>query len=367
MIAPGRSADAVRRVLESSAVGTGAGAGTGTGSPSAGAGGAAGAGAGSSSAAAGVGAGVGAGVERQVSTDQANLSVAVDERHLVKWFRDPIDRADLAAIEQLAHRGFEYMPAFLGAVEDDGRVVAVVSEFVDGATDGWQWYVIDVLGWIDGTVAVDALVHTAARMGTITAALHMALAGDVQRFGGLTALRLQIAQRREVAVGQTAGEAGDRLRARLRLIDHALAGLDAIGDVPVQRVHGDLHAGQFLRAGDRLLVTDFDGDPMTASAERIVLQPVEVDVAGLVQSIDHVGRVAARRRPGADVTPFIVPAIEAALQAYRRDHDLDDHLLFPLRVAQELHEYAYAATRLPVWGYVPDAATLALFPNADEQ
>lgn len=330
VIAPGRSAEAVRRVLGPWA------------------------------------AGAGAGVERRVSTDQANLSVAVDELHLVKWFRDPIDRADLAAIEHLALRGFEHMPAFLGAVEDDGRVVAVVSEFIHGATDGWQWYVADVLAWIDGALALDALVQTAARMGTITAALHAALAGEVQQYGRLTSLQRRIVERRYVAVGQTSGEAGDRLRARLRLIDHALAGLDAIGEVPVQRVHGDLHAGQFLRAGDRLLVTDFDGDPMSASADRIELQPVERDVAALVQSIDHVGRVAARRRPGTDVAPFIVPAIEAALRAYRRDHDVDERLLFPLRVAQELHEYAYAAIRLPVWGYVPDAATLALFPNENE-
>ena len=34
----------------------------------------------------------GPGIERQVSTDQANLSVAVDEQYLVKWFRDPVDR-----------------------------------------------------------------------------------------------------------------------------------------------------------------------------------------------------------------------------------------------------------------------------------
>lgn len=307
-----------------------------------------------------------AGVERQVSTDQANLSVAVDERHLVKWFRDPIDRADLAVIEQLAARGFEHMPAYLGAVESDGRVVAVVTEFVVGATDGWQWYVDDVLAWIDGALSPDALVQTAQRMGAITAALHTALADDELQFGELTALQQRIVERREVAVRQTVGDAGDRLRARLRQIDHALAALDGIGAVPVQRAHGDLHAGQFLRAGERLLVTDFDGDPMTVSADRIELQPIERDVAALLQSIDHVGRVAARRRPGADVAPFIQPAIDAALRAYEREHVLDPRLLFPLRVAQELHEYAYAATRLPVWGHVPDAAMLALFPNEDE-
>lgn len=310
---------------------------------------------------------VGPGVERQVSTDQANLSVAVDDRHLVKWFRQPIERDDLAVIERLAARAFEHMPRFLGAVEHDGQVVAVVSELVDGATDGWQWYVDDVLAWIDGALPLEHLGQTAARMGTITAALHTALVDETAQLGSLDALRRRIAQRREVAVAQTTGDAGIRLRARLQQVDRALNQLDSIGDVAVQRVHGDLHAGQFLRSGDRLLVTDFDGDPMTASADRIEVQPVERDVAALLQSIDHVGRVAARRRPGAAVDAFIAPAIQAATVAYRRDHALDERLVLPLRVAQELHEYAYAATRLPVWGYVPDQAMVALFPDEDER
>jgi maltokinase len=305
------------------------------------------------------------GVERRVSSDQANLSVAVDERYLVKWFRDPVDRQALATLEQLAALNFEHMPRFIGALEHDGRVFAVVSEFVPDATDGWQWYVADVLSWIDGSHALDHLVHTASRMGSITADLHTALAGDAHEFGSLVALREWVADRRHVAIDQTDGNAGQRLRARLAQIDAALAVLDSPDEVLVQRVHGDLHAGQFLRAGDRLLVTDFDGDPMTSAADRIDLQPVERDVAALQQSIDHVGRVASRRRPGADVSPFIEPAVEAVARAYRNVHVLDDRLLFALRVAQELHEYAYAATRLPVWGYVPDEATTAIFPDED--
>lgn len=307
----------------------------------------------------------GPGIERQVSTDQANLSVAVDEQYLVKWFRDPVDRADLVVLEQLAANGFAHMPRFVGPVLDGDRVVAVVSELIVGATDGWQWYVDDVLAWLDGTADLDGLVGTAARMGAITADLHHALADGSTHRSSLDALRAQIADRRGVAVGHTAGEAGDRLRARLGQIDAALAVLATNDEIVVQRIHGDLHAGQFLRVGDRLLVTDFDGDPMTASAERVELQPVERDLAALLQSLDHVGRVAAKRRPGANVEPFVSAAIGAAGQAYCAAHAVDEALLWPLRVAQELHEYAYAATRLPVWGYVPDAAMCALFPDED--
>ena len=336
-VSPGASADAVRRLLPDRAV---------------------------------------AGVERQVSTDQANLSIAVDETWLVKWFARPVRRADLAVVDHLASLGFAHMPMHVGEVTgagagagagvDEDEVVAVVSELVLGATDGWVWFVDDVLAWIDGHLPLEPLVATAARMGAITAELHLALASAGAATAPIRSVRDAVAERRRQAVDHTTGDVGDRLRDRLPRIDAALAALDAVtDDVAVQRVHGDLHAGQFLRAGDRLLVIDFDGDPMTASAERLVQQPVERDLAALLQSLDHVARVANKRRPAADVHEFVTTAIDAAERAYRDRHTVDDRLLWPLRVAQELHEYAYAALHLPVWTYVPDAAMQALFPTTD--
>lgn len=307
------------------------------------------------------------GDERQVSTDQANTSIAVDERWLVKWFRRPVAAADLDVTESLAAHGFAHMPAHLGALRDGDAVVAVVSELVADATDGWVWFVDDVLAWLDSGQGLDALVATAARMGTIAAELHLALARPDDGPASLDGLRALVRERREAAITHTAGDAGLRLRSRLAQIDAALVGLDLSGAVTMQRIHGDLHAGQFLRGADRtrLLLIDFDGDPMTASSDRLSVQPPERDLAGLVQSIDHVGRVAARRRPGADVKPFVAPAIDAALAAYAAVRHYDDALLWPLRVAQELHEYAYAGLHLPVWGYVPDAAMCTLFPEED--
>jgi predicted trehalose synthase len=38
----------------------------------------------------------------------------------------------------------------------------------------------------------------------------------------------------------------------------------------------------------------------------------------------------------------------------------DEELLGPLRVAQELHEFVYAASYLPGWRYVPDRSLAAL-------
>jgi len=129
------------------------------------------------------------------------------------------------------------------------------------------------------------------------------------------------------------------------------------------RIHGDLHAGQFLRADDTRLVTDFDGNPLQDVAGRAVAQSPLRDLASMVQSIVHVGAVVVkRRRPErlADVERFNRSATTAALDAYRAVHAVDDRLLLAFRVAQELHEYAYSIQHLPHWRYVADAALPSL-------
>ena len=125
------------------------------------------------------------------------------------------------------------------------------------------------------------------------------------------------------------------------------------------RIHGDLHAGQFLRAGPVMLVTDFDGNPMQDALGRARPQSPLRDVASMLQSIVHVGAVVVkRRRPdrATDVDRFAVEAVDIALNAYEQTHSLDRQLLRAFQVAQELHEYAYSIRHLPHWRYVADDA-----------
>jgi maltokinase len=125
------------------------------------------------------------------------------------------------------------------------------------------------------------------------------------------------------------------------------------------RIHGDLHAGQFLRAGDTMVVTDFDGNPLQDLDRRARPQSPLRDVASMVQSIVHVGAIVVkRRRPDRvdDVNTFTQAASAAALDSYCATHRVDDELLLAFRVAQELHEYAYSIHHLPHWRYVADSA-----------
>jgi len=296
-------------------------------------------------------------VERSITVDQTNVSVVVDESVVVKWLRPPIPAPHPAVqlIRHLADAGFDEMPALLGADERDGVVHAIVTSFLPGALDGWDWYVDDVEAWLGDALAFEDLIASACRMGAITGRLNSALA-DLQP-----------------TLISVAG-VGDQAMADLRLAIERLDGLvwldpgvveaalqplrDAV-EVPAHRIHGDLHAGQFLRAGEAILVTDFDGNPLQDAAGRARPQSPLRDVASMLQSIAHVAAVVVkRRRPdrAADVARFSHDATAAALDAYTAAHSVDLDLLHAFRIAQELHEYAYSIHHLPHWRYVADAA-----------
>ncbi len=303
--------------------------------------------------------------ERAITVDQTNQSVIVGDEVVVKWLLPPVlaPHPGVELLHHLAARGFADMPRFLGVEERDEMVLAVATEYLPGALDGWDWFVDDVDAWLQGAITSDALVSWAARMGALTATLHAALS-DFQR--GAVAVRtyhLQAIDRLEDALRIVDGDEGRRLQEMAPAVRRALAPLHGGEVLAAHRIHGDLHAGQFLRADGRLVITDFDGNPMVDSAERQLSQSPLVDVASMVQSIDHVGRIVIERRHpnrAADVDEFIAAAIEASLAAYG---PVDRDMLHAFRVAQELHEYLYAATHLPRWMYVPAAALPALLPK----
>lgn len=306
--------------------------------------------------------------EQPVTVDQTNLSVVVGGEVVVKWLVPPVPapHPGVELLAHLAHARFDDMPPFLGAEERDGAVIALVTGYLPGAQDGWDWFVDDVDAWLRAGAPADglaALSGWAARMGTLTARLHHALA-SLQP--STVAARLYHAQAVELldrVCREVPGQEGDRLRAARADVMAALHPLDSPDLLSAHRIHGDLHAGQFLRTGDRLVVTDFDGNPLADPRERRLAQAPLRDLASLLQSLDHVGRIVVKRRHpdrGADVDHFIAAAVVAALDAYRADHSVRDDLLDALRVAQELHEFHYAVTHLPRWLYVPDAALPAL-------
>lgn len=324
-----------------------------------------------------------AGAERAIDVDQSNDSMVVGDDLVVKIYArtSPGPQPGLELPAHLAAVGFERTPRPFGALvwfeaSDRPVLLATVSRYLPGAEDGWDWYVRDLLGWVDGGTSDAAVLEPADAIGGLVAELHRALAS------ASTVLPEPLAAagretvngwraRAEATLDEALGVAVEATRPRLRELAprarEAFASFDAVDTTPVIRIHGDLHVGQVLRWAHGYAVSDFDGNPLAPPADRNALDAPARDVASMVRALDHVGRVVQRRRPGreADLEGWILDARARFLSAYREGlggerHLFDDRLLFPFEVAQECHEHVYAARYLPRWAYVPDLALPAV-------
>lgn len=316
--------------------------------------------------------------ERSMGVDQTHDSVVVGETAVVKWHVGLAVSPAPLLLSHLHALGFADVPSPWGFLEYEGRLVAAVDTFLPGATDGWTWCVDDLAA--DATTGRPAATDAAARLGDLTGRLHVALGTPSQVLtdpvgtasqSQLRDWHLRARSALDHAVAVVDGLEGERLRARADRAAGVLDQILAVAATPVVHGHGDLHVGQVLRWDGGYAVTDFDGNPVLPPADRVGHQPAARDVAGMLQSLDHVGRVVLRRVPRASptvVADWIAAAGVAFLDAYRAallaaglSFLLDERLLAPFAVEQECREFAYAATHLPRWRYVPDAAFAALF------
>ncbi len=322
--------------------------------------------------------------ERGVTVDQTNESVVVGDRAVVKWSvhlpraGEPGSPAP-ARLRALAAAGFRGTPAPWGLLEHDDVLLATVVQFIPGAIDGWGWVVDDVRRLSRAEMTMDDALSGPKRIGIVAGTMHVSLAACGQEAAGTEDVQEWARRARadlDEAVSLVGGEEGERLRGWAPSISEAFEGFAAAAGTRLIDGHGDFHVGQVLRYGSppEYAVTDFDGNPVLPAAERGRRQPAARDVAGMLASLDHVGRVVARRTDGVDPAVFrdwIRHAQRAFLHDYRdtlarhRAGDLfDDQLLVPLRLVQEVREYLYAVAHLPHWTYVPDAALADLMTNA---
>ena len=309
--------------------------------------------------------------EVAMEVHQSNESTVVDGAVVLKLHpRTGIGpQPALTIAAHLAEVGFAETPAPIGALrwidDDDEVLVAGATTYLPGARDGWEWFVEAVLAAVDGSATWP--VADAAALGGLVGRFHAAMATPSTVFpqpvGTASAGRWHAGAlvTLDGALDETDGPEGERLRALAAPTREVLMGLDLPGETPVVRIHGDLHVGQVLRweGGDAL--SDFDGNPLAATVERNAPGPAARDVASMARAIDHVGPICQQRRPDrvADIGAWIAEAREAFLAAYRPlapQGVFDERLLVPLEVAQECHEYRYAAAFAPRWRYVPDLA-----------
>ena len=228
---------------------------------------------------------------RLLGAEQSNSSLVFADRFILKLFRllEPGENPELEVTRALAGAGFTACAAPLGWIEGLGSTLGILQRFYAGSVDGWELAterVADHYASEDGDP--DNFVDDAGALGRLTAELHAAMASALPKvaegqpdLGRLSARLLG----RLSQVAALVPELADQRQA----IEEVYAKAEAAGGGSrhLQRIHGDYHLGQVLKAGDRWIVIDFEGEPARSLEERRRPASPLQDVAGMLRSFDY--------------------------------------------------------------------------------
>jgi len=298
---------------------------------------------------------------RVLRAEQSNTSLVFGEQAILKVLRRvfPGANPDLEVADGLARLGSARVAAPYGWIETDldGEPVllAVLSEFLAGASDGW-------------TLALAALIQglpftaQARLLGQATAELHLDMA---RAFGS----RDMTAAERSDLTAAMHGKLTDALAVMPALREHEAAirsAYDAIArvdqPVPVQRIHGDYHLGQVLYARQGWVALDFEGEPAVPLAVRRALAPALRDVAGMLRSFDYAGRHqlagdSADERVASVAADWVRQCQQAFCAGYAAsggaDPDSNATLLRALTLEKAVYEVIYEYRHRPSWLPIP--------------
>jgi maltokinase len=133
---------------------------------------------------------------------------------------------------------------------------------------------------------------------------------------------------------------------------------------PAQRIHGDLHLGQVLRAGREWFVIDFEGEPSRPLSERRSAHSPVRDIAGMLRSFDYAARQRRPWRP-----EWARRCREAYCAGYAARAGWDPRkkhgLLRAYETDRAVYEVLYEARHRPDWLPVPMAAIERLAVRGD--
>jgi maltokinase len=317
---------------------------------------------------------------RLLGGEQSNSSLVFANRLILKLFRllEPGENPELEVTRALAGAGFSACAAPLGWIEGLGSTLGILQRYYAGSVDGWKLATERVADHYEAEEGEPGnFADDAGALGRLTAELHGAMASALPKvaegqpdLGRLSARLLgQLAQ-----VVALVPELADQRAAIEELYTKAEAA--GGGTRYLQRIHGDYHLGQVLKAPeDQWVVIDFEGEPARSlEARRRLASPLQ-DVAGMLRSFDYaafqplvLGEDPDTPGPTRDeLAKFEGPAgawIEANRSAFldgylagagdsswlAGDHDL---LLRAFELDKAVYEVMYEARHRPPWLQIP--------------
>ena len=345
--------------------------------------------------------------------EQSNSSVVIGRQAVVKLLRrlTPGIHPEVEMSRFLTERAFMGTPALLGEVlrtdsKGESSTVALVQAYVTNQGDGWRW-TLDRLERAADEAATpfrnpeeyNFPNYTAfvRRAGKRIGEMHMALAEESPNpaFAPVKTTAKDIAAHEErvmatidaaIAAATKAHDVAPlakTLQERRAEIARRVHSLTQLGKGRMRtRVHGDLHLGQLLLAGDDVMIIDFEGEPSKPMEQRREKDLPLRDIAGMLRSFDYAATQVERgmkqngeealARAGVILDRFRKIASQTLLQGYEegigRPLTQDDRDLIRLFMLEKAaYEVVYEAANRPDWLVGPLLSLLELTDGAPRQ
>ena len=232
-----------------------------------------------------------------LSAEQSNSSLVFANRLILKLFRllEPGENPELEVTRALARAGFEACPAPLGWIEGLGSTLGILQRFYAGSVDGWKLATERVADHYEsGDGEPENFAEDARALGRLTGELHAAMAAALPK---VAAGQPDLGRLSARLLGQLTQVTAlvPELAQHRQAIEEIYTKAEAAGGGSryLQRIHGDYHLGQVLKAPGRegeegrWIVIDFEGEPARPLQERRRLASPLQDVAGMLRSFDY--------------------------------------------------------------------------------
>ncbi|MCT9081030.1 maltokinase N-terminal cap-like domain-containing protein [Streptomyces fulvoviolaceus] len=297
---------------------------------------------------------------RLLEAEQSNSSLVYGDELILKVFRriQPGVNPDLEVPVALARQGCRRVPApvaWFRTTHPQEATLGVLQPYLRDASDGWALA-------LRALETGDDFTAQAHELGQATAEVHLALASAFPTGAPGENEFTAAAMTERLDSAACCVPALKPFVPGLRAAFGALATCDA--GPPAQRVHGDLHLGQVLRAGREWFVIDFEGEPSRPLAERRTAQSPVRDIAGMLRSFDYAARQRRPWRP-----EWARRCREAFCAGYAARAGWDPRkkhgLLRAYETDRAVYEVLYEARHRPDWLPVPMAAIERLAVRGD--
>jgi maltose alpha-D-glucosyltransferase/alpha-amylase len=334
------------------------------------------------------------------AAEQTNSTLTISRRFVIKLLRRLSSgvHPEGEMSRYLTDKGFAGTPPLLGEMlrQDEGGVastVAIVQTYVFNQGDGWRW----TLDYLTRVVDENAMPFSpdaglgsydvfAAQIGLRLGEMHRILAepSDNPAFAPeyitptrAAAIATRILAQFDAALAAARTSRDSEISAVTRELAAQRATLSRIiseraslaTDMLRTRIHGDLHLGQLLVAGEDVQIIDFEGEPLKSLEDRRHKDLPLRDLAGMLRSFDyaaaHAEREAKQAKGGEGLArvahildEFRKASRQKLLEGYERGlgrafTEREWALLDLLMLEKAAYEVCYEAAYRPDWLAVP--------------